>query len=154
MRVPSLNQLPVNQSSKVFICDACHYRQAESPAPNRNKDQQREQQEQQQSQQQPPSQQQHQLTVLCSPATTNRFIYCDVTRNFPGGYYHIRKPETSVLTMSVEEWLQCWNTWQHTKLLLQVHRSLLVCLLKICLKHPHQQSHRGLDVRENKICVV
>jgi hypothetical protein len=63
-----------------------------------------------------------QLPVLCSPASSNRFITADVSKNFPGSYYHIRKPETNTLQMTFQGWLACWQSWTqtHNRLLLQV----------------------------------
>lgn len=63
---------------------------------------------------------QHQVTVLCSPAASNRFVVSDASKNMPGSYYHLRKPETSSLSMSFTQWLGCWQTWQQSKLLLMV----------------------------------
>jgi hypothetical protein len=63
-----------------------------------------------------------QLPVLCSPASSNRFIIADVSKNFPGSYYHVRKPETNILQMTFQAWLACWQSWtqKHNRLLLQV----------------------------------
>jgi hypothetical protein len=43
-----------------------------------------------------------------------------VSKNQPGSYYHLRKPETSTLAMSFPDWLAAWQSWQHSRLLLQV----------------------------------
>lgn len=71
------------------------------------------------------SKQQHvvrkqQLLVLCSPADTNRFIAADVSKNLPGSYYHVRKPETGQLQMTFMEWFDSYRSWNHSRLLLQV----------------------------------
>lgn len=61
-----------------------------------------------------------QVSVLCSPAGSNRFIAADCNKNLPGSYYHVRKPETSVLQMTFDDWLDCWQAWSTNRLLLQV----------------------------------
>lgn len=63
---------------------------------------------------------QQQITVLCSPAETNRFMQADLSRNLPGRYYHIRKPETAELYMTFQEWCDSWKTWNSSRILLQV----------------------------------
>jgi hypothetical protein len=62
----------------------------------------------------------NQVSVLCSPAESNRFIAADSSKNLPGSYYHVRKPETSVLQMTFDDWLGCWQAWSTNRLLLQV----------------------------------
>lgn len=66
------------------------------------------------------SEHQLQLPVLCSPAESNRFISTDVSKNIPGSYYHVRKPETSTVQMTFTDWLGCWQSWTTNRLLLQV----------------------------------
>lgn len=61
-----------------------------------------------------------QLPVLCSPAESNRFISTDISKNIPGSYYHVRKPETSTVQMTFTDWLDCWQSWTTNRLLLQV----------------------------------
>lgn len=65
-----------------------------------------------------------QLPVLCSPASSNRFITADGSKNIPGSYYHVRKLETSTLQMTFRAWLDCWQSWTQAqnRLLLQVGR--------------------------------
>lgn len=60
------------------------------------------------------------IPVLCSPSDTNRFMAADMSKNLPGSYYHLRKPETSVLPMAVGDWLDAWQAWDNSRLLLQV----------------------------------
>lgn len=60
------------------------------------------------------------LPVLCSPAEANRFLRVDASKNTPGCYYHVRKPETSTVQLTFNEWLQCWQSWTTNRLLLQV----------------------------------
>eukprot|EP00775_Hariotina_reticulata_P005203 gene5203-5441_t len=47
-------------------------------------------------------------------------MLADKTKNLPGSYYHLRKPETSVLHMSFQDWLHSWQSWNNSRLLLQV----------------------------------
>jgi hypothetical protein len=61
-----------------------------------------------------------QLHVLCSPGDHNRFISADTSKNIPGSYYHVRKPETSTVQMTFTDWLDCWQSWTTNRLLLQV----------------------------------
>jgi hypothetical protein len=63
-----------------------------------------------------------QVSVLCSPAGSNRFIAADASKNLPGSYYHVRKPETSVLQMTFDDWMGCWQAWSTNRLLLQVRQ--------------------------------
>lgn len=60
------------------------------------------------------------LPVLCSPAEANRFLRADASKNTPGCYYHVRKPETSTVQLTFNDWLQCWQSWTTNRLLLQV----------------------------------
>jgi hypothetical protein len=62
------------------------------------------------------------VSVLCSPAGSNRFIAADASKNLPGSYYHVRKPETSVLQMTFDDWMGCWQAWSTNRLLLQVRQ--------------------------------
>ncbi|KAF6255410.1 hypothetical protein COO60DRAFT_1661632 [Scenedesmus sp. NREL 46B-D3] len=68
----------------------------------------------------PGSSQLGEVVVLCSPADTNRFMAADLSKNQPGSYYHLRKPETTQLAMSFPDWLAAWQSWQQSRLLLQV----------------------------------
>lgn len=82
-----------------------------------------------------------QLPVLCSPAASNRFIEAEASKNAPGSYYYVRKPETSVMQMSFVEWLSCWQNWTNNMLLLKVRRpeGLADCCHNSCLaysRHP------------------
>lgn len=61
-----------------------------------------------------------QLPVLCSPADHNRFMSADASKNIPGSYYHVRKPETSTVQLTFTDWLDCWQSWTTNRLLLQV----------------------------------
>jgi hypothetical protein len=67
--------------------------------------------------------QQHHLSVLCSPADHNRFIAADRTKNLPGSYHHLRKPETALLSMTFQDWLHSWLSWKTSRLLLQVEET-------------------------------
>lgn len=73
-----------------------------------------------QPQQQAPGAQDLLLPVLCSPAEANRFLRADASKNTPGCYYHVRKPETSTVQLTFNDWLQCWQSWTANTLLLQV----------------------------------
>jgi hypothetical protein len=56
----------------------------------------------------------------------------DHSKNQPGSYYHLRKPETTTLAMSFSDWLAAWQAWQHSRLLLQVRGGPacnVVCML-------------------------
>lgn len=44
----------------------------------------------------------------------------DLSKNAPGSYYHLRKPETTRLAMTFSNWLAAWQSWTHSRLLLQV----------------------------------
>ncbi len=59
------------------------------------------------------------LSVLCSTESTNRFIEPDTSKNLLGSYYHIRKPETSILHMSFPEYVQRSAVEQQHRLLLR-----------------------------------
>jgi len=80
-----------------------------------------------------------QLPVLCSPAASNRFVEVEASKNAPGSYYHVRKPETSVMQMSFLEWLSCWQSWTNNRLLLKVRRPETLAGCNSCLaysRHP------------------
>jgi hypothetical protein len=99
----------------------------------------------------PQPEQQQQLTVLCSPASRNRFILPDASKNLPGSYYHLRKPETSTLSMSFSEWRESWQTWgQQSRLLLAVCSrapSGLACVRSVeCCRHPASPTHTPLSL--------
>jgi hypothetical protein len=67
------------------------------------------------------------LLTFTAPTPHPPAHHADLAKNQPGSYYHLRKPETSQLAMSFPDWLAAWQSWKHSRLLLQVRLALHTC---------------------------
>lgn len=65
------------------------------------------------------------LQVLCSASGKSRFIECSADRNVFGAHYHVREPETQHLYMSLQDFMQCAQSWQIRQLCLKVCSSMI-----------------------------